>query len=51
MIFRVPNSKNKLDLKTHHLVIEQSVKAKNPHLTIGIVKSELKNIVSFLKPK
>ena len=51
MIFKGPNSKDKLNLKTHRLLIEQSVKAKNPHLTIGIVKSELKNIVSFLKPK
>ena len=46
-IFRVLNSKNKLDLNTHLLVIEQSVKAKNPHLTIEIVKSELINIFSF----
>ena len=48
MIFRVPNSKNKLDLKTHHLVIEQSVKAKNPHLTIEKVKFDMKNIFFFL---
>ena len=47
MIFRVPNSKNKLDLKIHYLVIEQSVKAKNPHSTIEIVKFEQKNISSF----
>ena len=47
LMFKVPYFENKLDLNTHHLVIEQLVKAKNPHLTIEIVKSELINIFSF----